>query len=96
MCGKDLREIIVTSCCTFYNTGITRNDLTPLSRVSNIAYARYGWRLNIIRDELDTPTWRVYLADTKLTGAEIAQLKCKTGPVTVLEEILNELAETIR
>lgn len=91
--SKDIREVIKSSCCTFYNTGITHPNLNLLSRVINIVQAKHGWRAHAIRDTLDKPTWRVYITDTGLSQTEIAQLKRKEGPVATFKGIMDGLTK---
>lgn len=99
--GRDNRQargfsgdVLKTSCCTFYNTGITYSNLQILARVANIVKALYNWRLNIIRDELgDKPIWRVYISDAELSEEQIAQVKQRKGPVIILKRTIASLVK---
>lgn len=91
-----MREVITTTCCIYYNTGITHTHLGLLSRAANIARAKHGWYVHIARDELDESRWRVYLGNAKIHDPEIELVKLKIGPVDTFREIVNELAKTIR
>jgi len=88
---KTIREVIGTSCCRYYHTGITHPDLALLSRVAKIIRAKHGWNCHMVRDELATPTWRVYISDTKMSKPDLEQLKRKEGPAKVFKDTLNGL-----
>ncbi len=93
---NSLQEVITTPCCIYYNTGITHAHLGLLDRAAKIARAKYGWYVQVTKDELNEAQWRVYLGNAKIHDPEIELVKLKTGPVDTFREIVDELAKTVR
>lgn len=90
---REIREVIGAPCCKFYNTDITHSNVKVLQRVVKVARARHGWRCNVVRDELNKPTWRLYIATRGLERSQLREVKQKQGPVKVLKSIVAELSK---
>lgn len=85
---SNIPDDVNTPCCWLLRAHIAHTNRELLVRVMNVARSLYGWRCKAFAFP---PKWHLYIAKEDLTKQQVAAVRQRCGPVSVLKAILEEL-----